>query len=217
MFHDNFRKLVQELRDLEEEHLEHAYSIISQYEVKSEVQLQKEHEEKQKEQQNIMRQQKKRKLEEEKEDKSKNGVNGVNDGNDESLEKDHVTEAKSEENKKQDVKDDSKNSKGKYLFSPKYGIPVKIKAATKSSSSASTPPSSPKTALGTDEETILVVPTTEELSYQIQNKEHLLEIAMLRKAARQLSEEKVAVSKQTCSLLDSHIQRLDSDLEKFEK
>ena len=83
-----------------------------------------------------------------------------------------------------------------YLYNPKQGIPVKT---------------------ATKEETLLVVPTTEELNYQIQNPKHLLEIAKLRKDARQLTEEKVAIANQTCSLIDSYIQRLDVDLEKFEK
>lgn len=200
---------------MEEEHLEFAYSTISRYKVQSEAQLQKEQQEK-KEQQNFMHQQKKRKLDEGKDNKS---YNDLHDGNEDILGGDLVTQARAEENNKYAEKDDGKSRKGQYLFRPKYGIPVKIKGSKPSSSSSSAPPPTPKmeSALETDEETILVVPTTEELNYQIQNMEHLLEIAKFRKAARQLSEEKVAVSKQTCSLLDSHIQRLDADLEKFEK
>jgi len=64
--------------------------------------------------------------------------------------------------------------------------------------------------------TILVVPTTEELRQQIQDPYALLQIAILRRNARELVEEKSSNANQTYTIIDDIIKRLDDDIEQFE-
>ncbi len=192
------RKTVEELRGLEEDYLHHAYSIIRQYPVQSKEQLLQQQKKAQEEEQ----QRKRRRTEEDGDDE---GEKNKKDGKKEKKD-DKKNNAKGENDN-----DSSTTEDKKYLFDTKFGIPVNVKKkSTKSTKRA-----------GAEEEventTILVTPTTEELNYQIQNHQHLLEISKFRTEAKQLSEEKVAVANQVCSLLDVHIQRLDADLEKFEK
>ena len=65
-------------------------------------------------------------------------------------------------------------------------------------------------------ETVLVVPTTEELRARIVDPVALLQIAKYRRDARQQADEKVAVADQTYAVVDAAVKRLDADLEKFE-
>ena len=64
--------------------------------------------------------------------------------------------------------------------------------------------------------TPLIVPTTEELRQQIQDPYALLQIATLRKTAREMVEEKLSNAHQTHSIIQDAIQRLDSDIQEFE-
>jgi len=179
-------KLTQELRFLEEEYLNHAHSIIHNLPVQSKVKLDRES--------------KRCKIGEKAADSAKcdnsDNISEAEGRNTTSNSEDKNNKEGSDKSVTTTAAAASNNSTcAQYLYNPKQGIPVKT---------------------GTKKETVLVVPTTEELNYQIQNPKHLLEIAKLRKDARQLTEEKVAIANQTCSLIDSHIQRLDADLEKFE-
>ena len=62
----------------------------------------------------------------------------------------------------------------------------------------------------------LVVPTTEELRQQIQNPAAVLQIAILRKTAREMVEEKLSNANQTFNIVQDAISRLDSDIQEFE-
>lgn len=62
----------------------------------------------------------------------------------------------------------------------------------------------------------LLIPTTEELRLYIQDPEALLRIAVLRKNAREIVEEKLSNASQTFAIVDDAIKKLDSDLEAFE-
>lgn len=181
---------------MEEEYLEHAYSIISKMQVQSTEEFQQAFN-------------KRRKLDEDKEEESDSdhGMDGDGDENDDEAEAESALKKNNDETTERDS-----DYNGGFLFDPKHGIPVKTKLSKLSSNSSNT-----KSGEDKNEVTVLVVPTTEELNAQIQNPEHLLEIAILRKETRQLTEEKVSVAKQSLSLLDSHIERLDADLEKFER
>lgn len=64
---------------------------------------------------------------------------------------------------------------------------------------------------------VAVVPTTEELCRYIHNPSTLQEMDTLRTSAMQQSEEKVAIAKQTYSLVDATVKRLDHDLAMLEK
>ena len=64
--------------------------------------------------------------------------------------------------------------------------------------------------------TMLVVPTTEELRHQIQDPNALLQIAIMRRNARELVEEKLSNAIQTHAIVDDTIKRLDADIEQFE-
>ena len=156
----------------------------------------------------------------------------MSNDNDKNKDNNNAKSSSGSENKKekQESKSSSKSSKSdakenkkvepKYLFDVNYGIAVKTKPMANSTSSSATTSSSKKQDNkdnDEEEKTLLVIPTTEELNYQIRNHEHLLEIAKLRTEARQLSDEKVAVANQVCALIDAQIQRLDADLEKFER
>jgi hypothetical protein len=68
----------------------------------------------------------------------------------------------------------------------------------------------------TKSKTMLVVPTTEELRQQIQDPYALLQIAILRRNARELVEEKSSNANQTYTIIDDIIKRLDDDIEQFE-
>jgi hypothetical protein len=61
------------------------------------------------------------------------------------------------------------------------------------------------------------LPTTEDFRQRINDPKVLLHIATLRDTARQLVEEKIAVSKQSYTLIDNNILKLESDLEQMEE
>lgn len=65
-------------------------------------------------------------------------------------------------------------------------------------------------------ETELVIPTTEELRLHIQDTDALLKIALLRKTAREIVEEKLSNASQTYAIVDDVIKKLDLDIEEFE-
>jgi hypothetical protein len=65
-------------------------------------------------------------------------------------------------------------------------------------------------------DTELVIPTTEELRLHIQDTDALLKIALLRKNAREIVEEKISNACQTYAIVDDVIKKLDLDLEEFE-
>jgi len=88
---------------------------------------------------------------------------------------------------------------GNFWSKPKEGIPLL---------SMNAPDTKP--------ETLLVIPTTEELRHQIQDPKALLQIALLRREARQMTEEQLSNAHQTYAIVDDAIKKLDADLEKFE-
>jgi len=190
--------LIHELRQLESSYLEHVYSSISKIPVQSKDKLDLEQPEQGEEEE-----EKEAEEEEEITTSHRSKRRKVSDGKGD----------KSNQNDDDDIQGDDgskqKQDRNPFLFNPKYGVPVKTKV-NKSSSSSKHGVKKEK------EQTILVVPTTEELNHQINNPETLLDIALLRQEARQLSEEKVSVAHQTRSLLDSYIKRLDADMDKFE-
>lgn len=61
------------------------------------------------------------------------------------------------------------------------------------------------------------LPTTEDFRQRIHDPKVLLHIATLRDTARQLVEEKIAVSNQSYTLIDNNILKLESDLEQMEE
>lgn len=63
----------------------------------------------------------------------------------------------------------------------------------------------------------LFLPTTEDFRQRINDPKVLLHIATLRETARQLVEEKIAVSEQSYTLIDNNILKLESDLEQMEE
>ena len=63
----------------------------------------------------------------------------------------------------------------------------------------------------------IVIPTTEELMQLVGNPEALQYIRDLEENALQQADEKVAISEQTYSLVDSVVKRLDADLETMEQ
>lgn len=195
---DIHRKLIHELRQLESSYLEHVYSSISKIPVQSKDKLDLEQPEQGEEEE----------AEEEEEEEiitsHRSKRRKVSDGKgDKSNQNDDDDDIQGDDGSKQ------KQDGNPFLFNPKYGVPVKTKVNKLSSSS--------KDGVKKEkEQTILVVPTTEELNHQINNPEILLDIALLRQEARQLSEEKVSVAHQTRSLLDSYIKRLDADMDTFE-
>lgn len=198
---------------MEEDYLDHSYSIIRRYHVQSKERLLKEKEE---EQLFIEQQERKRRKKEEGKESNTDSKKSTESENNSNKEKRNTNQSKDKNNSNPD--DTKQKSERKYLFDTKFGIPVQVKITQKKPLSSSS--SSSKTANlqeHVETETVLVVPTTEELNFQIRNREHLLEIAKLRTEARVLTEEKVAVANQACSLIDAHIQRLDADLEKFER
>ena len=64
---------------------------------------------------------------------------------------------------------------------------------------------------------VFVIPTTEELRDMIEDTDVLADMAKLRRDAKQLSYEKVAIAQQTYSLVEAACNRLDSDLQRFER
>ena len=95
--------------------------------------------------------------------------------------------------------DDDDADGGNFWSKPKEGIPIL---------SMNTPDPKPKT--------LLVIPTTEELRHQIQDPKALLQIALLRREARQMTEEQLSNAHPTLTIVDDAIQKLDAYLEKFE-
>jgi ABC-type Zn2+ transport system substrate-binding protein/surface adhesin len=63
----------------------------------------------------------------------------------------------------------------------------------------------------------LVLPTTEDFRQKIHDPAVLIQIATLRENARQLAEEKLAVSEQSYALIHNNILKLESDLEQMEE
>lgn len=64
--------------------------------------------------------------------------------------------------------------------------------------------------------TELIIPTSEELRLHIQDTDALVKIALLRKTAREIVEEKLSNARQTYAIVDDVIKKLDVDLEEFE-
>mmetsp|Transcript_4748 Transcript_4748/g.5496 ORF Transcript_4748/g.5496 Transcript_4748/m.5496 type:complete len:339 (-) Transcript_4748:97-1113(-) len=96
------------------------------------------------------------------------------------------------ENQEREVVDEDSDSG--WMGKPKHGIPVNVQSG----------------------ETVLVVPTTEELRAKIQDTAALVGIAKLRRDAKQYAEEKVAVADQTFAIVDAAVKMLEVDIEKFE-
>jgi len=97
-----------------------------------------------------------------------------------------------ENQEREEVVDD--DSDCGWMGKPKHGIPVTVQSG----------------------ETVLVVPTTEELRAKIQDTAALVGIAKLRRDAKQYAEEKVAVADQTFAIVDAAVKMLEVDIEKFE-
>ena len=64
---------------------------------------------------------------------------------------------------------------------------------------------------------VFVIPTTEELREMIEDTHVLADMAKLRRDAKQQSYEKVAIAQQTYALVEAACNRLDSDLQRFER
>jgi len=138
---------------------------------------------------------------------------------------------------------DSRRDDGQFWIKHKEGITVKVPLLPPSTSVSSTSEArqiqlaisneeteqdddhtnSQGTDIDTDNQqskikfkTMLVVPTTEELRHQIQDPNALLQIAIMRRNARELVEEKLSNAIQTHAIVDDTIKRLDADIEQFE-
>mmetsp|Transcript_8577 Transcript_8577/g.12453 ORF Transcript_8577/g.12453 Transcript_8577/m.12453 type:complete len:287 (+) Transcript_8577:79-939(+) len=69
---------------------------------------------------------------------------------------------------------------------------------------------------GNDPASAAIIPTTEELQALVEDPVELARIAQLRRDARQLIDEKVAVAEQTHSVVEGLVGRLDRDIAEFE-
>ena len=183
-----YSSIIQELRECEEEYLSRAHEIIFNLPVESRKEPPK----------------KKRKS-----SSDGNGDDVKDKGNkSESEDKEEVESSESED------ESSDEDEKVRALSSPEEGIPVpvpKLKPAESDSDEEDDDGEDSKKP-----KTQLIVPTTEELRHQIQDPAALLRIAILRRDARQMVEEKLSNANETFSFVDDAIKKLNADIEEFE-
>jgi hypothetical protein len=185
----SYTSLLSELRECEDEYLSRAHDIIFQLPVES--------------RREPPQKKRRRTSTDSNSDKDDQGSSKGEDS-----EKKKSAESESEaENSSSDEEDKSEE-----FSNPKIGIPVSIPvlktASDEEESSDNEEEPKPKTQL--------IIPTTEEMRREIQNPAALAKIAILRRDARQLVEEKISNANQTFLIVDDAIQKLNSDIEKFE-
>jgi hypothetical protein len=188
-----YDSIIQELRECEEDYLSRAHDIIFNLPVESRQEPPK----------------KKR--------KTSSGSADSNDGNN----RQDSSEAKDEEmpgaigsgNEEEDDSSDD-DEKIEALSNPKEGIPVSVPIFKPASDSDDD--DDDDTNEDMKSKTQLIIPTIEELRQQIQDPTALLRIAILRRDARQMVEEKKSNANQTFCIVDDAIKKLNSDIEKFE-
>ncbi|GFH52687.1 hypothetical protein CTEN210_09163 [Chaetoceros tenuissimus] len=187
---EQYSHTTEDLRDVQEEYLQGVYNVIHSLNV------------------DLHPQRKKLKLQEMKDGTQDatvvaTAIGGTkeDEANKESQETDAETKEEHEEaSDSNDTDSDNESKEALDLSNPPEGIIVPLNTTEQPS----------------EEETKLMIPTTEELRQMTQNKQALLEIASLRQTAQQITAEKLSTTHQNLKIVNSILSKLDQDLLEYE-